>query len=155
MPFSVRFQQMGGKQLMTTATDVLPVDTAQAETVVKALYQSFASFYNSKNDSRLRSLISDDWESDGDGTTLSDLEMNLRSSFRIFDQIGCTISNLKITRKESDKFIASYDITIKGAIFRNNIRHEEKSTVIEEVVVDSSGKAKITKTLNGRFWYVQ
>lgn len=156
MPFNIKFYQAGGeKPLMITAGDFIPAEPAPNDAVVKSLYQSFANYYNAKNDSRLRSLISDDWESDGDGTTLSDLEMNLRSSFRIFDQIGCTISNLQITTRENGKFVARYDITIKGTIFKNNIRHEEKTSVTEEVSVDDSGKARITKTLNGRFWYVQ
>lgn len=125
-----------------------------SETVNK-LYQSFQEAYNSKNESKIMALISDEWESTGDGTTASDLSVNLRNSFRIFDQIGCTISNLQITQSSSGKYVARYDITIKGTIFKGNIRHEEKSSVSEEVTIDDSGKARITKTLNGRFWSVQ
>lgn len=122
---------------------------------VKELYQQFSEYYNSKYDAKLRGLISDDWESVGDGTTLADLEMNLRSSFRIFDQVSYTIQNLQISPVAYGRFRVTYDVLIKGQIYKNRIKHEEKSSVSEEVVVDSNGKAKITKTLSGRFWYVQ
>jgi len=122
---------------------------------IKQFYKEFAGSYNDKNDSKLRGMISDDWESVGDGTTLADLEMNLRSSFRIFDQVSYTIQNLQISATGSGRFRVTYDALIKGQIYKSRINHEEKSNVSEEVEVDPNGKARITKTLSGRFWYVQ
>ena len=120
---------------------------------VHELYDKFKAGYSGRNDAVLRSLISDDWQSDSDGTTLSDLEANLRRSFKIYNQIVYSISNLQITPAgDGQKFRVSYDVQIKGIIFQNNIRHEEKSSVVEEVVVDQNGKAKIAKTLTGKFW---
>ena len=49
----------------------------------------------------------------------------------------------------------TYDIAIVGKNFENDVKHEEKSSVSEEVVVQAGGKIKISKTLEGRFWYVQ
>lgn len=126
-----------------------------AKQLVNQLYKEFAGSYNDKNDSKLRGMISDDWESVGDGTTLADLEMNLRSSFRIFDQVSYTIQNLQISPIAYGRFRVTYDALIKGQIYKSRINHEEKSSVSEEVEVDPNGKARITKTLSGRFWYVQ
>jgi hypothetical protein len=54
----------------------------------------------------------------------------------------------------TDLWQVSYDITITGRIFENNIKHEEKSSVTEQVQLDSRG-GKIVRTLQGRFWYIQ
>lgn len=121
---------------------------------VKDLYSAFKASYESRNDSQVISFMGDQWEA-GDGTTLSDLQVNLSRSFRTFDDIKYTIQNLSITPNQSGRFNVSYDVTITSRIFRRNLKHEEKSSISEEVTIDSSGKAKITKTLGGRFWYVQ
>lgn len=121
---------------------------------VKNLYAAFKSAYESRNDSQVMSLIGDSWES-GDGTTLADLQSNLRRSFRTFDEIRYNIQNLRITPSGAGRFNASYDVTITSRIFRRNLRHEEKSSVNEEVAVDAAGRARILRTLTGRFWAAQ
>lgn len=126
---------------------------AQAQ-LIKDFYNRFKQAYESRNDSLVMSFIGDEWSA-GDGTTLSDLRLNLSRSFRTFDEIRYHIQNLNVTPSSEGKFIVSYDLTISSRIFRRNIKHEEKSTVNEEVMLDRSGKVKITRTLNGRFWYTQ
>lgn len=118
---------------------------------VKNLYAAFKSAYESRNDSQVMSLISDGWES-GDGTTLADLQSNLRRTFRTFDEIRYNFQNLRIVPTGAGRFSVSYDLAITSRIFRRNIRHEEKSGVNEEVSIDAAGKAKISRTLTGRFW---
>ena len=121
---------------------------------ISALYDQFKQAYESRNDSQVISFMGDDWEA-GDGTTLSDLQENLSRSFRIFDEIKYNIQNLKIDLKSEGLYMASYDVTITSRIYKRNIKHEEKSSVNEEVVIDGSGKPRITRTMNGRFWYVE
>jgi hypothetical protein len=122
--------------------------------LIKAFYDKFKSAYESKNDSQVMSFISDEWSA-GDGTTLSDLQENLRNSFSVFNEIRYNISNLNIEKLPDGNYKVTYDVTITGRIYENNIKHEEKSLVSEIVVIDKSGKVKIFKTLSGRFWYIE
>lgn len=121
---------------------------------ISSMYENFRQAYESRNDSQVMGFMGDDWEA-GDGTTLSDLQENLDRTFRTFDEIRYNIQNLKIEPKPGGKYAASYDVTITSRIYKRNIKHEEKSSVNEEVMLDDSGKPKITRTMNGRFWYVE
>ena len=121
---------------------------------VTALYDQFKQAYEARNDSQVISLMGDQWEA-GDGTTLSDLQTNLSRSFRTFDDLTYRIQNLTIKLNQEGRYNVSYDVTITSRIFRRNLKHEEKSSINEEVVIDGSGKARISKTLGGRFWYVE
>jgi hypothetical protein len=123
------------------------------EQLVRDFYTQFEEVYESRNESAVMAMISDDWES-GDGTTLDDLQGYLHNSFTVFDQITYQISNFKYSWNGSP-YGVSYDVTITGRNFRHNLKHEEKSSVNEEVSLDNSGKPRIIRTLNGRFWYVQ
>jgi len=125
-----------------------------ALSAVSALYDQFKQAYESRNDSRIMSFMGDDWEA-GDGTTLSDLQENISRSFRTFDEIKYTIQNLKIELKSEGRYLVGYDVTITSRIYKRNLKHEEKSSVNEEVVIDGSGKPRIARTMNGRFWYVE
>jgi len=123
--------------------------------LIKDFYNKFKTYYyESRNDSQVMSLLSDEWSA-GDGTTLSDLQENLRNSFNVFNEIRFNISNLNIEKSSDGKYKVSYDVTITGRIYENNIKHEEKSSVSELVVIDSSGRVRIYRTLNGRFWYIE
>ncbi|GEM_PF-940547 len=122
--------------------------------LVKDFYTRFKEAYEERNDSRVMSMISDAWQA-GDGTTLSDLQMTLRRTFKTFDEIRYNIQNLSITPLQNGRYRVSYDVTITSRIYKRNLKHEEKSSINEEVTIDGSGKAKISKTLGGRFWYVQ
>ncbi|MCM2284199.1 MAG: hypothetical protein NDI81_05435 [Desulfobacula sp.] len=121
---------------------------------VSALYDQFKQAYESRNDSQIMSFMGDDWEA-GDGTTLSDLEENISRNFKTFDEIKYNIQNLKIELKSEGRYLASYDVTITSRIYKRNLKHEEKSSVNEEIVIDGSGKPRIARTMNGRFWYVE
>lgn len=121
---------------------------------IKEFYYQFKQAYEERNDSQLMSYMGDDWEA-GDGTTLSDLQVNFSRTFRTFDEIRYNIQNLRIEPKPDGKFLSYYDVTITSRIYRRNLKHEEKSSVTEELTVDASGKPKISRTLNGRFWYVE
>lgn len=122
---------------------------------VKELYSKFKNAYESKNDALLVSLLSRNWSAT-DGTTISEIQRNLRNSFRVFDELKWNIQNLNIQpqKDDSNTYQVSYDITITGRIYKRNIKHEEKSKVVEKVIVDKNGKAYIEATLEGRFWTI-
>lgn len=122
--------------------------------LVKDLYARFKQAYEGKNDSLVMSMISDQWQA-GDGASLSDLQVNLRRSFKTFDEIRYNIQNLTVTPAQDGSYRITYDVTITSRIYKRNLKHEEKSSIHEEVLIDRSGKPKISKTLGGRFWYVQ
>jgi len=172
-----QYEQLDARINVTDANNLLPTDKRDLNTLlqkiqarlsahtehmatrkeiasiepVEILYQTFAQHYSNKNLSSLMALLSDEWSSSSDGTTLMDLEDTLSNSFSIFDDIRCTIDSLSIQPQGKDRFFTSYTITIEGHMYANDIRHLEKSSVIEEVVVEE-GKARILKTTGGRFW---
>jgi hypothetical protein len=120
---------------------------------LRDFYQQFQEAYQAKNDSRLMSFLSDDWEA-GDGTTLMDLEEYFRNMFSVFDDIQFNVSGLRLESMGPGKARAFYELQIVGRIFADNLKHEEKSSVVEDIeVID--GKVKIVRTPQGRFWYVQ
>jgi hypothetical protein len=121
---------------------------------IREFYNLFKQAYESRREDKVMSFISDDWEA-GDGTTLADLQENIGRSFRVFDQIRYNMQNLKIEKEQEGTYRVSYEVTITSRMFEKNIKHEEKSTVNEEVVLDKSGKVKVVRTLSGRFWYVE
>jgi hypothetical protein len=98
--------------------------------------------------------MGDEWEA-GDGTTLADLQANLHKSFNIFDEIRYNLQNLTVRSLKDSRFAVNYDVTITSRIYEGNLKHEEKSSVAEEVTVDASGKPRISRTPTGRFWYVE
>jgi len=99
-------------------------------------------------------MLSDSWQA-GDGTTIADLRDNLRRTFRMFDEIRYDIKNLSVTSEEHGLYSVSYDVFISSRMYKRNLKHEEKSSIQEEVGINKSGKVKIKKTLGGRFWQVQ
>jgi len=121
---------------------------------IAEFYRQFRGAYEGRNDSQLISFLGDDWES-GDGTTLADLQGYLRNSFSVFDEIRYTQSNLQIHPAAQGGYRVTYDLAIIGRIYADNLTHEEKSTVSEELAFDDGGKLRITRTTGGRFWSVQ
>lgn len=129
-------------------------DTKDRTQEISDFYARFKQAYESRSESSVMALISDSWEA-GDGTTLADLEANLRASFRLYDSITCSISNIKAYRSDAKgEYSVTYDITITSRMFKRNLKHEEKSSVTEFVSFES-GKPKIIRTATGRFWSVQ
>jgi hypothetical protein len=119
---------------------------------IRELYGNFKNAYESRNDSAVVSHLSGSWQSD-DGNGVPALQNRLRQTFRVFDEVRYTMQNLAVQRAGENRYNVSYDVTITSKIYKRNITHEEKSTVSEEVTIDPSGKAKISKTTGGRFWY--
>jgi hypothetical protein len=65
------------------------------------------------------------------------------------------MQNLTTDRIGDNLYHISYDVTITSKIYKRNITHEEKSTIFEEVTITPAGKALISKTTDGRFWYTK
>ena len=139
------------KEKYIDAQNRLNTDIDKGLEVIKDFYGDFKKAYESMDDYQVMNLIDEDWEA-GDGTTLTDLEMNLSRTFRTFDEIQYSISNLKISPLPQDTYMVTYDINITSRMFSRNLKHEEKSSVSEEVGIDDKGRVKIIRTLNGRFW---
>lgn len=52
----------------------------------------------------------------------------------------------------NDGYLVSYELSITGHIFAENLKHGEKSSVTEIVTVDSNGRIRIAHTTQGQFW---
>jgi len=143
-----------GKQASSnsSAGNTPEIDRAELN-AIRNLYEKFKSAYENQDEYELVSLVSENWGAD-DGTTISDLEDNLRNMFSVYDSVQYRISDFNVQKKSSDLFIVSYNVTITGQIFDTNIIRKEKSSVAEEVVFENN-VPKIGKTLSGRFWYRQ
>lgn len=121
---------------------------------INELYARFKSAYESRNDSLVMSFLGDSWSA-GDGTTLADLHDNLRRTFKTYNEIRFNLQNLQISNVGPQKYQVSYDVTITSRIYSLDIKHEEKSSVVEEVTLESPNKPKISRTISGRFWYIE
>lgn len=119
---------------------------------VAAFYETFRQAYEDRNAPRVMSLIDDAWSA-GDGTDLQDLEDNLSSNFRLYDEIHYAMTGLKATRR-GGVWDACYDATITSRLFKRNLKHEEKSSVCDQLAAPS-GSLKIMKTTSGTYWYVK
>jgi len=125
-----------------------PVD----EQLVRDFYARFEEAYEAKNDSRLMSLLSDDWEA-GDGTTLLDVESYFRNMFNVFDEIQVDIRNLRVESMGSDQCRVRYELEITGRVYADDLVHQEQSDVVEELAGFDGGRVRIARTPQGRFWY--
>lgn len=141
-------------QLLIYADNIKDLSAGNDTAAIKSLYSKFSQYYSEKNIASLMNLLSDDWESSGDGTTFMDLEDTLNNSFSVFDEIECTIDSLNITNIGSNRYRVTYVITIKGFIYDEDIEHLEKSSVNEEIMFDNK-IPKIYKTLNGHYWKIR
>lgn len=125
----------------------------QREQLIGDFYASFRAAYEGKNESLVMSLIHDDWSAAG-GVTLFDLEDNLRNMYNVFDDIQYDLSGLQISRDRGNLYKVNYSVTIRGQIYDNDLRHEEVSAVVEQVIIEDN-RVKIYKTLNGNYWSIQ
>ncbi len=117
---------------------------------VKDFYERFASNYSRRDLTAVISMLDSNWSAE-DGSTILDLEETLDNSFRVFDEVECQISNIRVTSHEDNVIRVQYTINITGHIYRNRIRHKENSQVTEKVHLDN-GRTVILSTLGGRFW---
>ena len=128
--------------------------------LIQKLYDNFKTAYKDKSLSRLMRLISNTWETQDGNITIEDLQENLRNNFRLYNEIDCSINNLKIQPAEFgikySRYLVTYTIIIKSKIYRKNITHEEKSSVTEIVHIDRNNQtALIESTTGGNYWYVK
>jgi len=130
------------------------VDEEENIALVKHMYAQFKEMYEAEDVAGLMSQLSDDWSAASDGTTMNDLEEYLGRSFRIFDEIQYNMSNLSVQPLGLNHYRISYDVTIIGEIYDEDITHEEKSSVQETVII-KNGKPLILKTIGGQYWSIK
>lgn len=146
-------RQWAGTESTPTAPVVPePQKPAFDEKPIINFYDQFKQAYERKNDSRLMSFLDDRWSA-GDGTSLYDVEDYFRNMFRVFDEIRLDMRGLRVEFIGDGRYRASYDLTIIGRIYAHNMEHSEKSSVMEELGTDRSGRLKIIRTPQGRFWH--
>ncbi|TPW20776.1 MAG: hypothetical protein FD126_1351 [Elusimicrobia bacterium] len=119
---------------------------------VKSLYADFTKAYEAKSVSQVLRYVSPDWEA-GDGTSISDLQTSLSGTFSVFNELKCAITNVQAS-KSGQRYKVTYEMAITGRIFAQNIKHEEKSSVTEEVAFEN-GRPVIVRTVTGNFWYFE
>lgn len=118
---------------------------------VKELYIQLKQAYESKNISGITGCIGSQWQAP-DGTTLSSLQANLTKTFKTYDEIRYTIQNLNVSKVADGKYKTAYAVVLSVKINKTNTKQEERYNVTDEVAVDNAGKAKIARTLTGKFW---
>ncbi len=120
---------------------------------IRAFYDKFREAYEGRSVPGVMALISPDWGAGADDVSVQDLEENLRTNFRLYDEIKFSLSGLKVTT-ESGAYQACYETLITSRIFKRNLKHEEKSRVCDQLKPEG-GKLRITRTLSGSYWYVK
>jgi len=120
---------------------------------IRAFYDKFREAYEGRSVPGVIALISPDWGAGADDVSVQDLEENLRTNFRLYDEIKFTLSGLKVTT-EGGSYQACYETLITSRIFKRNLKHEEKSRVCDQLKPEG-GKLRITRTLSGSYWYVK
>ncbi len=108
---------------------------------IKQFYARFKAAYEEKNESGLMNCLSDQWEA-GDGTTLYDVEEYFRNMFTVFDEIRLDITNMRVEKSGESTYRVSYELLITGRIFAENMTHNEKSSVMEEVTVTDNNRVR-------------
>ncbi len=121
---------------------------------IKDFYKNFKEAYESKDVASVTANLSSNWSSSSDGTDISELDDYLSRSFKIFDEIEYDISSLNIHHLQNNRYKVLYNVNIIGRIYDDDIVHEEKSLVQEEVCI-KNGKVKIEKTLGGEYWSIK
>jgi len=136
-------------------SEIIIDEGKRARERIETLYATFKNAYEAKNDSGLLGCLGDEWSA-GDGTTLADVQDHFRNMFTVFDQIQIKMSGIQVeSTGKSGGYRVSYNLSIVGNIFADNLKHEEKSSVVEEVAIDTAGRARITSTPQGRFWLIE
>ena len=147
------FGENGGTAPEQTAAEKNRAGAEAREAEVRAFYDRFKTAYESRDPARVAALVADSWSA-GDGTSLADLEENLRNNFRLYDEISFNISGLTLTSPYGVTE-ACYDAAITSRIYKRNLRHEEKSHICDQVRAGEDGGLRITRTTSGSYWYVK
>lgn len=123
----------------------------EGEAEVRAFYEKFKSAYEGRNAGAVTALISPDWSSGDEVGDVQELDSSLRASFRLYDEIKYSVAGLRIEALGKGSWQACYEVVITSRIFKRNLKHEEKSSVCEELR-EEGGKLRIVRTLSGRYW---
>ena len=137
-------------QLATLQVKLKRYQSSGGDVAVRKLYQDFTEAYQAKALGRVTRFLTADWKA-SDGSDLTDLEDILGNSFRVFDRVQFSISNLAVKPAGGGEYQVSYTVTITGQIYNMNMKHQESATV-EDVVVLTLDGAKIKATRGGRLW---
>ncbi|MEW5906044.1 MAG: hypothetical protein AB1734_04580 [Elusimicrobiota bacterium] len=124
------------------------------EDKVRAFYDKFRAAYEGRNAGAVMNLVSPDWSSGDEVGDFQELESSLRASFRLYDEIKYSVTGLKAESLGRGGWRACYEAAITSRIFKRNLKHEEKSSVCEELR-EEDGKLRIVRTLSGRYWSAQ
>ena len=147
-------QQPGMGPMASVQSKSSPPKAVDLTPKVKELYNQLKQAYESKSTSGVARCLSSQWGS-SDGGSVSDLQRNLQKIFTMFDEVKFNIQNMQINKVNETKYKVSYDVTIMSKIYKKNLKHEEKSSINEEVTIDQSGQPKISKTLGGKLLSVK
>ncbi|MDD5348383.1 MAG: hypothetical protein PHT59_07210, partial [Candidatus Omnitrophica bacterium] len=147
-------QQSGMGPMASVQSKSSPPKAVDLTPKVKELYNQLKQAYESKSTSGVARCLSSQWGS-SDGGSVSDLQRNLQKIFTMFDEVKFNIQNMQINKVNETKYKVSYDVTIMSKIYKKNLKHEEKSSINEEVTIDQSGQPKISKTLGGKLLSVK
>lgn len=128
-----------------------PAQTAAGEAEVRAFYDRFRAAYEGRNAGAVMNLVSPDWSSGDEVGDFQELEASLRASFRLYDEIKYSLAGLKAESLGGGGWRACYEAAITSRIFKRNLKHEEKSSVCEELR-EEGGRLRIVRTLSGRYW---
>jgi len=122
----------------------------QAVEAIRALYQKFAAAFASKDLAGVLDCLAEDWES-SEGIGLGDMEKTLGNSFQAFDTVKMEILNLQIRSAGQGLYQAAYSTLMTGLIRQNDIKHEEKSTHSDTIVLTPEGP-RIKRTSGSTAW---
>lgn len=126
------------------------ITPGQSHEKIREMYQDFARAYQQRDSRSITRFLADDWEA-ADGTDLDDMEEILDNSFDVFDTVNMKITNLNVQKGYGEKFQATYTTEITGIIEDQDIRHHEKTSITDEVILTPKGP-RITRTSGGAFW---
>jgi hypothetical protein len=116
------------------------------------MYALIKAAYEVKNDTAVLSFLDDGWKA-GDGTTVAILKENIAKTFREVDNLKFDTFNMKMRHLSTATCEVSYDLVLVSRIINENLKHEYKSPVVDEVSIGANGKPRIMRTISGRFWY--
>ncbi|HBE87684.1 MAG TPA: hypothetical protein DDW67_00885, partial [Elusimicrobia bacterium] len=131
-----------------------PEKAGSGEEEARAFYDKFRAAYEGRNAGAVMALLSPDWNSGDEVGDFQELDSSLRASFRLYDEIKYSVTGLKTERLPGGSLRACYEVSITSRIFKRNLKHEERSSVCEELR-EEGGKLRIVRTLSGRYWSAQ
>lgn len=112
--------------------------TLQRDTqAIAAMYQEFANAYQTRNLRALTRFLARGWQT-ADGSDINDLETTVGNSFRVFESIAFKISGMSIQRVGTD-YQVSYQASLTGRIPRTQKAHEDKSRIVDTVIITPDG----------------